>query len=134
MYHLRTCKLSVICTVASHYIAVLTLNENFCIVQLKLNLTLVCKSLEKFCKILASSTQTMYARITVHAVYYASNSTCVVCPLMRPVHAQYARYKHPNCSNHGQHMYLIQPHQPSIESHCWHSLLMASVCVYIEYA
>ena len=115
VYHLHTCKLWVICTVASHYMAVLTLNQNLCIVQLNLNLTLACKSLEKFCKILTSTIQTRYAHIMLRAVWYASNTTRVVCSLMpcHPlslVHAQYIRYKCPNCSNHGQRMYLIQPH------------------------
>ena len=37
-------------------------------VQLNLNLTLVCKSLKKYCKILVCNTQTMYARIMLCAV------------------------------------------------------------------
>ena len=45
------------------------------------------------------------------------------------VHAQYAKYKHPNHSNHGQCTYLIQPQQQSIKSQCWRLLLVVSVHV-----
>ena len=43
-------------------------------VQLNLNLTLACKSLKKFCKIIARSLQAMYARMTLCAVYHMNNS------------------------------------------------------------
>ena len=52
-------------------------------------------------------------------------------PPLNPAHTQYARYKCPNCSYHGQRMYLIQPQQQSIESQCWCLLLM---CRYIACA
>ena len=79
-------------------------------VQLNLNLTLACESLEKFHEILASSTRSMYAHIMLCAISTAH--TYVLCPLV-PYHHQIQfvystrQYKHQNYSNHGQHTYIF---------------------------
>ena len=37
-------------------------------------------------------------------------------PPLNSAHAQYTKYKHPNCTNHGQHMHLIQIQQQVLGS------------------
>ena len=45
--------------------------------QLNLDLTFACELFDRFCKILTSSMQTVYASITLHAIYSIWAIACV---------------------------------------------------------
>ena len=74
-----------------------------------LNLTLACKSLEKYCKILMDNVCMYHITccIACEQQHACSFSSCTSLP-PNPAHAQYAKCKCPNHSNHGQRTYLIQ--------------------------
>ena len=63
--------------------------------------------------------------------HMCSLSSCA-SPPSNPAHAQYTRYKHLNCLNHGQCTFLIQPQQQSIDSQLWCLLLMVSVSIKLQ--
>ena len=72
------------------------------------------QSLEKFCEILTSGTQAMYA-VSCYMLYSTQAVTCTqivfhTSPPMNPACAQYMKYKGPNCTNHGQCTYLMYIH------------------------
>ena len=57
-----------------------------------------------------------------------SFSTHASIPL-NTARAQYVKYESPNCSNHGQRTYVMQPHQLTIKSQRWHLFHYYSECV-----
>ena len=48
-------------------------------------------------------------------------------PPLNPAHEQYTKYKHPNCSNHGQHYVFNTDTTASIGSQHWHLILVVSM-------
>ena len=119
------------CKLTTETIKIAPLENLYSIAQFELNscTPMLVELFEKFHEILVSSTQAMYAHITLCAVQHASNSMMLSSCALPPLNCAHAEYIKHKCPNHSNHWYLIIDTAACIRSQCWCLLLVLSVYI-----